>query len=419
MTGFYRRFSPTARQETMVTLCLISPLPEDGEPDIADYNHELEALGNPKWFGAPWLFSECYLYRRLSTFFTLTKHWKSHDVFNRQKVSTFRSSLPAVLELAKQYQHIVSTIHNRTEIPSDEQEKLLFTEVLEICLWGNATDLSLLTTLSYEDIQNLQGAEARKRAEKNILVSDVSAVYETLVNAQKNAQPGVERKVDIVLDNSGFELYVDLILAGYLLEKDLATTVILHPKLYPWFVSDVLPHDFLDLLSALSNPQKFFFETPDGTGSSTPSTPLTDEQTAHLTFLFNNLSTHHAEGRLILRPHRFWTTAHSYHRLSLAEPNLKADLDSSEMVIFKGDLNYRKLTGDVMWDPTSSFVDAIGSLSKGTRTLALRTCKADVVVGLPQSLDEQLKEKTGNTGAARKWAWDGKYGMIQFWDGKK
>ncbi|GAB7357051.1 hypothetical protein MBLNU459_g7871t3 [Dothideomycetes sp. NU459] len=41
----------------------LSPLPDDGQADIAGYNEELERLGNPKWFGVPWLFSECYLYR--------------------------------------------------------------------------------------------------------------------------------------------------------------------------------------------------------------------------------------------------------------------------------------------------------------------------------------------------------------------
>lgn len=41
----------------------MSPLEDDGKVDIASYNDELKELGNPKWFSAPWLFAECYLYR--------------------------------------------------------------------------------------------------------------------------------------------------------------------------------------------------------------------------------------------------------------------------------------------------------------------------------------------------------------------
>ena len=322
-----------------------------------------------------------------------------------------------MLELAHQYEQIVSTIHSEGAHTTPEQENLLFTEVMEICLWGNATDLSLLTSATYEDIQKLQGAEARKRAEENILANDLPEVYEVLTKLRENAQPGEERTVDIILDNSGFELFVDLILAGYLLETNLATNVILHPKSIPWFVSDVLPKDFFDLLSALQNPQKFF-EFSEGYNNSTLAAPLTIEQVATLSHLFKNLSTHHGEGRLIIRPNLFWTTAHSYHRLPHVNEELKADLQASQLVIFKGDLNYRKLTADAAWPPTTLFRNAIGDMAKGFRVLALRTCKADVVVGLPEGVDERLRKETGDTGEVRKWAWGGKWAVVQFSDGK-
>jgi hypothetical protein len=56
----------------------------------------------------------------------------------------------------------------------------------------------------------------------------------------------------------------------------------------------------------------------------------------------------------------------------------------------------------------------------GVRVLALRTCKADVVVGLPEGEDERIKKLTGDDekSAVRKWAWSGKWAVVQFSDGK-
>jgi uncharacterized protein with ATP-grasp and redox domains len=326
------------------------PLEDDGEPDIETYNAELKARGNPTWHNVQWLYSECYLYRRISTLFRRSKHWQNYDVFGRQKLSTFKSSRPAVLELAAKYSDIVkriskdsAVIHSDDPAKIEDAEKVLFMEMCEICLWGNATDLSLLTSLSYEDIQKLQGSNARKESEKNILVNDLPAAFDILKNA-KNA--GKKSRVSIVLDNAGFELFVDLILAGYLLAEGLASEIVLHPKSIPWFVSDVVPKDFVDLLNVLADSQAFYAATSDSTDDNSP-TPLTEEEVRNTTFLFDNWSHLHGEGKLILRPSRFWTHPGSFWRLPHTAPEVLDDLKESDLVIFKGDLNYRKLTGDV------------------------------------------------------------------------
>ncbi|KAI1736660.1 hypothetical protein F4680DRAFT_253227 [Xylaria scruposa] len=406
----------------------LTPIRDDGHPDVALYNRELEALGTPTWFTVPWLYCECYLYRRISTSFTLSTHWKSYDVFARQKINTFRSSRPAVLELAARYKDLVTQIKaddkdggenakNAAAADDDEARRLLFTEMCEICLWGNATDLSLLTSLTYDDIQKLQGSEARKASEKNILVNDLPAAYEALRKAQREGKR--ERRVDIVLDNAGFELYVDLILAGYLLSSGLATLVVLHPKSIPWFVSDVLPGDIPALLGVLQNPRPFY-ETPSDEERLLDKTPppLSEKEADELHFLFEEWANLHAEGQLIIRPNRFWTHPGSFWRLPAEERDLLDDLRSSELVVFKGDLNYRKLTGDAAWDPTTPFTEAIGPLGPGSgvNVLALRTCKADVVVGLPPGEDERLRGDDGS--GARRWAWSGKWAVVSYSGGR-
>lgn len=426
-----------------------------------------------------------YIYkaRRMNSYFTRSKHWRNYDPFSRQKISTFRSSRPAVLELATKYQELVAQLQQHGAVSSKcseeslEAERLLFTEMCEICLWGNATDLSLLTSLTYEDIQKLQGSEARKSSEKNILVNDLPAAFHVLKKAQESSGKEAIRRVDIILDNAGFELFVDLILAGYLLSTGLATQVVLHPKSIPWFVSDVLPADFGALLNALADPQRFYSTPSDeDQEAGRPITPLSENEVSDLSYLFQNLSTFHQEGQLLLRPNLFWTSAASYWNLHNMAPGLYDELRESELVIFKGDLNYRKLTRDVrnvpsispqtrktkknpnilmtpfmesiqaMWDPTTPFATALGPLGarSGIRTLALRTCKADVVVGLPQGRDEELMAMTRDEGGERdgdgdgdgdghgngngdgngdgrvrrKWAWGGKWAVVQFCDGK-
>ncbi|KAL9008589.1 MAG: hypothetical protein Q9173_006301 [Seirophora scorigena] len=392
----------------------LTPVVDDGRPDVADYNEELGALQSPTWFNVPWLYAECYLYR----FRTDSE---------KQKLSTFKSSRPAVLELAAKCKKLTSQLKNdapKSKSPHEleEAEKLLFTEMCEICLWGNATDLSLLTSLTYEDIQKLQGSEARKSSENNILVNNLPAAYQVLKVA-KQSNPDGPRRVDIVLDNAGFELFVDLILAGYLLTAGLATQIVLHPKSIPWFVSDVLPADFVSLLNALADPQAFY-STPaeDENESQKNPPPLSEDETSKLLFLFQHWSTLHQEGQITIRPNLFWTGPGSYWRLPKTAPSLYEDLKESELVIFKGDLNYRKLTGDAMWPSTTPFATAIGPLGHGSgiRTLALRTCKADVVVGLTAGLDEERRDAEGGGGdsGARKWAWSGKWAVIQFCDGK-
>ncbi|CAG8970751.1 hypothetical protein HYALB_00001536 [Hymenoscyphus albidus] len=362
--------------------------------------------------------------RRVATSFSLSTHWKNYDIFARQKLATFRSSRPAVLELAARYHTLLQQMSdktNKSEQELDAAEKILFMEMCEICLWGNATDLSLLTSLTYEDIQKLQGSEARKASEANILVNDLEMAYDLLKKAKREGKK--HRQVDIVLDNAGFELYVDLILAGFLLSAGLATNIILHPKSIPWFVSDVLPGDFAALLNALANPQPFYSTPSDEeTNKGITPTSLNEQEVGELSFLFQNWSAFHAEGQLMLRSNRFWTEGGSFWRLPTSDKRLHEDLKESELVIFKGDLNYRKLTCDAAWDPTTPFTKAIGPLGpdSGVNVLALRTCKADVVVGLKDGEDEKLRalEEGGGDSGKRMWAWSGKWAVVSFSGGK-
>ena len=82
---------------------LFRPIADDGEANVDLYNQELEQLreqGRNSWIKAPWLYAECYLYRRLRSLFLQQPEWTLHDPFLKSKLDSFRSSKAAVLQLA-------------------------------------------------------------------------------------------------------------------------------------------------------------------------------------------------------------------------------------------------------------------------------------------------------------------------------
>lgn len=81
-------------------------------------------------------------------------------------------------------------------------------------------------------------------------------------------------------------------------------------------------------------------------------------------------------------------------------------LSNAKLVIFKGDLNYRKLLADINFEYSTSFITALGDFQP-TNILSLRTLKSDVCVGLPHGMAEKLFEKNKN------WLLTGEYGLIQ------
>ncbi|KAK9465681.1 hypothetical protein V1512DRAFT_277299 [Lipomyces arxii] len=379
------------------------PLEDDGLPDIAIYNEELQRQGPMTWCNAPWLYSECYLYRKLFGYQQMTKNWKDYDIFARQKLDAFKGSETAVAELAIRYKALSEQLDGST---STEQLALLFREFIDISLWGNATDLSLLTNLSLDQLQSLQGAKARKESEKNILVNDVDKAWEA-ISSVKGGQ------VDLVLDNAGFEFYTDIIFSLFLLDAGLADTIVLRPKSMPWFVSDVMPIDLPVLINTLAS-QTFFTQAR-----------------SELDYLVAQLMKYNDEGKIIIRTSSFWTTSLPYWEIREngvgGGHEVWQSLLESKLVILKGDLNYRKLTYDSAWPRTSSFAVASGPLStNGVKLFSLRTCKADVVVGLPEGKEAELEKEWAEITTAKGkpetglgWAWSGKWAVMPFSSGGK
>lgn len=351
-----------------------------------------------KWHSAPWLLSECVLYRRLQEVFDESSHWKQYDMFQRQKNETFVKSADAVSNLAHRYEAITAQLAGAAVEPAVLE--VLVHELLSTSLWGNATDLSLLVTVSLEELKKLQVA-AENRDKESLLVNDFPKVWKQL-QSQRGG------RVDIVLDNSGFELYTDLVLALFLLDTGLADQVVMHPKSQPWFVSDVVPTDFGAVLGMLGDATKF---------------PAHRES---LDKIVEQLVGYMSEGQLLIRTSPFWTTPLPYWEIKENGKGggdaLWRDLKQSKLVILKGDLNYRKLTGDLAWARTTPFATAVQDLASSQVPLVtLRTVKADVCVGLPEGKAEELGAKWIEQhphDLPNAWSWSGHFAVVNFLSGR-
>lgn len=387
-------------KSSMASNAVLEPMPQDGGSDINGYNEELKFLGDITWLASPWLFSECYVYRLVHTFFSMsTPFWRSYDIFFSGKRDSLVASHVGIIELVKRFQDLLRSAGD-IDTAKKETQKVIFEEMLQISLWGNATDLTLLTSLSsVSELQSRQGKAAREASKANIVVNNTDKVWSLLLQLKSSGSTGT---IHIVLDNAGFELLTDLIFASYLIESRFATKIVLHGKHMPWFVSDVNLRDLESLIDSFINGTLYQrFDSAEKI------------QLREAGLHWQDLMT---SGKMEFRAHPFWTTQHSFGRMAHVEPEVLADLATADLVVFKGDLNYRKLVYDGQWPKTTPFSEALGPLAKpdsksgkGIRTLALRTCKADVCVGLSAGVEDELESG---------WTRYGHYAVVSYWDAK-
>ncbi|GAA98802.1 uncharacterized protein L969DRAFT_76534 [Mixia osmundae IAM 14324] len=376
----------------------LRPIVDDGEGDVALWNKEIAKYFRGKDFmNAPWLFAEAYKYRRLHECFSVSKYWKNYDVFFRQKCDTFSRSSQAVFELSTRFADDFKYATGIDEAGQAKARQLIFHELTQVCLWGNSTDLSLLINMTEEDIKKLQstGGDHLADTEKNILGNHMDRLWQ-LVSQIKDG------RIDFVLDNAGFELYCDCVYADFLIQCGIAKEVRFHGKRFAWFVSDVTRNDWNWLLNSMVYGHLF--------------TGVSDEELASLKKMGQRWKKYEKAGQWKYQEHPFWCTGYTFWDLKSEAPDLFLDLSESDLVMFKGDLNHRKLTYDCHAPPSTPFDIAIGPLaseSGAPPVVSLRTIKSDVVVGIKAGEAERLdKEEPG-------WKISGKYAVILLSEGDK
>jgi len=223
----------------------------------------------------------------------------------------------------------------------------------------------------------------------NILVDNTDQVWQCLqgtgnIQGQNNGAQCQAGRVDIVLDNAGFELITDMCFAEFLLSAGLATSVYFHVKSFPWFVSDVTEQDFDWTVQMLCSSNSIWMSQFGGTWKR----------------YLQDKSWNVVEDE-------FWTTSFTFNEMKSRSPSLYKELGKSNLIFLKGDLNYRKLVGDLAWKHTTSFDTSLRGF-KPAPVCSLRTSKSDTIVGLREGQAEEVQAKDD------KWMVNGNWAVISF-----
>ncbi|XP_063835480.1 damage-control phosphatase ARMT1-like isoform X2 [Ostrinia nubilalis] len=435
-------------------------------PEAKRWNEWILNADNSYYFTNTWVFTECYVYRRLREGCELQKGLQNFDPFDEQKEKAFAGGMEPMCIVAEKLV---------TMLPESDKDKRKadFITLLKICLWANKCDLSL----SMGEQVNLKG-EAKTEAgspdksktsvvdtavmdpfqmiidyKDKILVDDSGkAVDQVIAKAEAIAKaiegpkpaeaspskaavappPGPEGEdeapkipcpakmvipqsvmFDIVCDNAGYELFADLCLAHFLVSQKIVQKVRFHVKKIPWFVSDVTPRDFKNTIEkcrSASYKREVQQETkaePTAEGEAPPPEPPRVIAADSLHTIADQWAAYVDDGTFVVLSDDFWTSPHTYKDMKKYDYNLYRKLQYAAAILFKGDLNYRKLLGERNCNPVLGFEPSLQGFIPAP-IIAVRTVKADLICGLPKGRWEQLNK------IDEQWMQKGDYGVIQF-----
>lgn len=116
-------------------------------------------------------------------------------------------------------------------------------------MWGKRCQI-LLDELDLDEIGNGQTLEFINRWNSQIICDESSFIWYCLTEYIEKKPPFM---VDIVCNEIGIELLIDLFLAEYLIEKKIASKVRFHLKAIPWFVMQATNRDMEWFLNHLES----------------------------------------------------------------------------------------------------------------------------------------------------------------------
>jgi len=340
----------------------IRPLSDEGAPDEALWAEWMTPYQGQGWLEAPWFFGETYFYRRLleATGYFQEGPTRRQDPFTYQKEQGLVEAAEGIRALAQ---------GRAAALDREEGWRSVLARLFRAALWGNQADLSM-----WGAGEEGPDHEDTEQAEEHLLDDDTAAALDRLDALDRPA------RIDVWADNAGFELVSDLALIDGLLATEAVEQVVVHLKGHPTFVSDALINDVHDTLATLA---------------------ASEEKDVQA--LAERLQRALVTGKLRLRDAWVWTSPLRGRALPV---HARAELRRADLLISKGDANYRRLLGDRHWDFTTPFEEAAAPLP--VPVLALRTLKSEVAVGLSQAQVDRLDDEDPE------WAVNGRWGLIQY-----
>ena len=342
----------------------VRPLAEIEGPDLVAWESYLKPFEGKSWFDLPFYFAEAYFFRRLleATDYFVPGIWQGIDPFGYQKRSSLDKSMDAIRAISNRF-----TALNHT-LPEQQSYQTCITTLLQTALWGNQVDLSLWPLIGGDNTHR-----DLNQQQTHILIDDTYDLLNYLNNIHG-------QRIDLIIDNASFELVCDFFLIDFLLSTQTANTVYLHLKAHPTFVSDAMSQDVFYTLEKLAN-----------------------DISENVRMLAIRLQEYIASGRLICRDDFFWNAPLAFWEMP---QSLREELAKANLVLIKGDANYRRILGDRHWLFTTPLSDIANYFP--TPFVALRTLKSEVATGLEPDQIEILTEQDPL------WLTNGQWGVIQF-----
>ncbi len=316
-------------------------------PDLDAWWDEAGPHLGETWHHTEWFFAEVYTYRLL---IEAIWWWETgRDPFLPIKQEEERGA--GLWEMVEE-----ALALNGPDVPAEAR----LNGLLHSALWGNRIDLSFRWSLE-------RGTEI---AHDDLLIDDSAAAVRQLLTGSGPTH--------YIADNYGREIAMDIVLIDALLEV-IPAEVILHLKRHPTYVSDATIPDVLR-----------FLELAEARGGAVRR--MSERLQAAL------------GRRLWLACDPYWNSTRTLWEMP---PLLRARLAPARLAIAKGDVNYRRMVGDIMWPGSLSFAAVVRDFP--APLLCLRALKSDGIAGLSDDLMAALDR------ADPDWRWNGKRGVMQLY----